>query len=74
MFRSSTRPHPHAHSVHNRTIGNLTDSQAVATRSRVADRPLCDISGARRAPFAHVPPGTATLDLSSEKTIINACS
>jgi hypothetical protein len=67
-------PHVHAHSVNHRTIGNLTDSQAVATQSRIADRPLCDISGARRAPFAHAPQATATLDLSSEKTILNACS
>ncbi len=42
--------------------------------SRVEDRPLCDISAAGSTPFAHVPAASGKLDLSSEKTIINACS
>ncbi len=50
------------------------DFRAVAKQSRIEDRLFCDISAAGSTPFAHVPAATGKLDLSSEKTIINACS
>jgi hypothetical protein len=52
----------------------LPDSQAVAKKSRIVERPLCGNSVPRSAPFAHVPPATGRLDFGNEKTISNARS
>jgi hypothetical protein len=46
----------------------------VAKQSRIEDRPLCDISAAGSASFAHEPVTSGKLELGSEKTIIDACS
>jgi len=42
--------------------------------SRDEGRPICEMSAARRAPLLRVPAETCRLDVSSEKTILNACS